>query len=169
MFKRPELSRAISSKTQIILHAFQQNIINPGNYLIINPRYEVDISPKCDLFFNKEKIGKFISQVNHENQNSIFLYFHKLKNVDTNFLFAVFDLECSLLRCPSCRTYFKIGDTPCSCIEKSLFFYISEVKINAVNLYDFRNDNIDNFDFRESLYSKFFGGSMRNLKVLDPV
>jgi hypothetical protein len=169
MFKRPELSRIISSNTQYILHGFQVNKINPGNYLIDNPVYELDIVPNCDLFFNKEKIGKFVAQVNHRDQDSVFLYFHKLKNIDLSCSVAVFDIDCKTIRCPACKVFFRIGDSPCSCIQKSLFFYLSEVTAYSVSLYDFRYDNEHEFDLRESLFSKFFGGSMHNLKILDPL
>ncbi len=169
MFKRPELSRTIASNTQIILHAFQNDMINPGRYLISRPRYELTILPKCDLFYKNEKIGKLTAEVNQEDQNSIYLYFHKLKNIDFDYTFAVFDIDCKSLRCPSCKRYFSVGDKPCDCLEKSLFFYISEVTASSVNLYDIRNDNIDTFDFRNNLYSKFFGGTLRSLKFMDPI
>lgn len=169
MFKRPELSRIISSNTQIILHAFQDDVINPGKYLISRPRYEADISPKCDIYYKNTKVGTFVSQMYYPDQNSMFLYFHKLSNLNYDNKFAILDIDCKSLKCPSCSTYFRVGDSPCKCIEKSLFYYVSEVKVNSVNLYDITHDNIDSFDLRQNLYSKFFGGTLHSLQIMDPI
>lgn len=169
MFKRPELSRLVESKTQIILHAFQDNMINPGNYLVDKARYNVDISANCCLYFGENLIGKFISQVYQDDQKSIYLYFHKTQDLNLEYTYAVLDIDCKVLQCPSCKSFYSIGDSPCECIKLVSFFNISESIVTGVNLFDFRYHNIDTCDYREKLYAKFFGGSLRNLKIMDPL
>lgn len=169
MFKRPQLSELVESKTQIIIHAFQENMINPGNYLIDKARYNVDIAANCDLYFNDDKIGKYISQIYQDNQKSIYLYFHKIQNVNLGYTHAVMNLDCKVLQCPVCKSFYSVGDSPCECIKLASFFNISDVTVSSVNLYDFRYHNIDTCDYREKLYAKFFGGSLRNLKIMDPL
>lgn len=169
MFKRPELSKLVESNTQIIVHCFQENMINPGKYLVEKAKYNVDIAATCSLYFNGEKIGKYISQVNQDNQKSIYLYFHKMQDLNLEYSYAALEIDCQVLQCPSCRSFYRVGDSPCECIKLAAFFYISEVKVLNVNLFDFRYHNIDTCDYRESLFSKFFGGSLRNLKIMDPL
>lgn len=169
MFKRPELSRLVESKTQIIVHCFQDNMINPGNYIVDKAKYNADIAATCGLFFNGEKIGKLISQVNQEDQKSIYLYFHKLQDINLDYTYATLDIDCNAIQCPSCKAFYRVGDSPCECIKFAAFFYLSEAKISNVNLFDFRYHNIDTCDYRERLYAKFFGGSLRNLKIMDPL
>jgi hypothetical protein len=169
MFKRPELSRLVESKTQIIVHCFQDNMINPGKYIVDKAKYNADIAATCDLFFNGEKIGKYISQVNQEDQKSIYLYFHKLQDMNLDYTYAALDIDCNTIQCPSCKAFYRVGDSPCECIKLAAFFYLSEAKVSSVNLFDYRYHNIDTCDYRERLYAKFFGGSLRNLKIMDPL
>lgn len=170
MFKRPELSKIVYTKNQIIVHGFQESIIHPGYFLPDKLKESFDRKPRVNLYLKGNKVGESMVDLYHADQKSIFLYFKNLSpTIKFENYWAGMELDCSQIQCPSCKTYFVPNDQPCKCVKGAPFYIIPKFTLESVHLFDLRTDYIDSYDCREKIYSKFFGGSLHNLKILEPI
>lgn len=169
MFQRPKLSKLIYTKNQIVVHAFQMNMKHLGNFLPTNLN-EISIKPDSWLYMKDTRVGKFQAEIYHKDQKSIYLYFENLMpTLDYNNYFFYPTLDPKIIQCPVCSSYYKPNDIPCKCIKSAPFLFLPSLEIVKMQIYNYKTDNIDSLDCRESIYNKFFSRSLHNLKFLEPI
>lgn len=169
MLKRPELSRIIYTDKQIIVHAFQMNMIHLGNFLPTNLQ-QITFKPRSYLFLNDTRVGKLQADIYHRDQKSIYLYFENLlPNIKYNNYFFYPEINAKIIQCPICSQYYKPNDLPCECIRTAPFFFLPSCEISKMQILNFKTDNLDSADCRESIYDKFFSRSLHNLKFMEPI
>jgi hypothetical protein len=169
MFKRPQLSNLIYTEKQIIVHGFTSDHIHPGNFKPIDLR-KVDYKPNLSLKISNTKIGNYQTAILHKDQSSIYLYFeNKTPNLNLTHYWAKMIVSAKTIQCPQCKSFFTKNDQPCKCIQGAPFLNFLDFTLEQIQLVNYKTDNEDSYDCREQILSEFFGGSLHNLALMEPI
>lgn len=169
MSLRPTLSNLIYTKRQIIIHAFAEKEIHPGNFIPLELK-NIEFKNHLSLKYANITVGRFQREIFHRDQNSIYLYFENIQpNINLDNLWASMQISPKIIKCPMCNTFFNKNETPCKCIKGAPFYYFANSILESVHLHHHRIDNLDSCDYRKQIYSEFFERTMHNLTFMEPI
>ena len=169
MFKRPMLSNLVYTKSQIIIHAFTLSTIHPGKFIPLNLE-NIDYKKNLSLKYANNTVGRFQREIIHKDQKSVFLYYENLApNFNFDNFWASMHIKAKLIQCPICKSFFNKNESPCGCITGAPFINLNDFTLEDVQLHNYKIDNIDSYDCRDSLCSEFFDRSLHKLTFMEPI
>lgn len=171
-----EIGQLDIKKMQGFASAYQEGIISFDNVVMYSKTlFESTLNLHSPIYFQYKIIGE-IKNINYSSAlGQLILYFNLNPGKESTLIekqqehYSIQpDIDFAQIECPECGEQYQIGNSPCDCIFKSDLLIPLKIKIKSMTIFDILDYNIVGINHKIVL-RKFFGGTMANLIISDPI